>query len=94
MYEPSKTSYNKIQKFKQNGGLYCINYSLADINLYGSWIFENEYSALDIMAVPCGMQPSGFTEPIREDCVWDRQEALNYLGTISLIIVYNQGVFK
>ena len=74
LYEPKKSSKSKIEKYRANGGLYCIDYAKANISLYSSWIYDDDNSALDIMAVPCGLKPEGFEEPIREDCVWEKDK--------------------
>ena len=63
------------------------------MNLYSSWIFEDFYTSLDIVAVPCGFTLDSLKEPVRDDCVWDRQATLDYLGIIELKVLYNQGIF-
>ena len=93
-YEPSKSSEHRIKKFRKNGGLYCIDFQNIDITLYSSWIYEEYFSAIDILAVPCGTKLPGDNAPIRDDCEWNRDTVLEYLGTLNLVIYYNQGVFQ
>ena len=89
--EPSNMLANKFRKYKVSGGLYCLADVDSELSLYSSWIYEDGYSSLELMAVPCGTRIEG--QPTREDCVWDKDEILQYLGTLSLITVYNQGNF-
>ena len=94
-YEPHKQVKHKIDSYKQNGGLFCVDLKAANIDLYSSWIYETDYSALDIMAVPCGTNPDGYDEPIRDDCEWNRTTVMDYMGdTVDLVMLYNQGTFK
>ena len=48
------------------------------------------------MAVPCHSQfpgPDGQPLEVREDCVTDRDEALDYFGTVQMVAYYNQNYF-
>ena len=83
-----------IQEAKDSGGFYCIDYGSVDMNLYSSWVYSDSYTALDIIAAPCGFTFDELKEPVREDRVWDQQETLDYLGACSLVVLYNQGIFK
>ena len=71
--------------------MHCIDYSSHDINLYSSWVFDADYEALDIMAVPCGTKIEGDPEPVRDDCEWDKYKVLDFLSTSATIIYHNQG---
>ena len=94
-YEPSKSSAKRFQEAKESGGFYCIDSKSIDLDLYSSWLYEDSYAALEIFAAPCGFTFDQIKEPVREDCIWDRQATLNYLGTIiDLVVLYNQGIFK
>ena len=44
------------------------------------------------MAVACGtkLAEDDFTT-VRDDCIWDEQEVLDYLSLINVEIVYNYG---
>ena len=93
-FEPAKSSAQRIENLKEARAFYCIDYDSVDMNLYSSWIYENDYTALDVVAAPCGYSNDIFKEPVREDCVWDPQDILDYLGNINLVLLYNEGVFK
>ena len=102
-YEPNVKSINRFTQFKENGGLYCIDWEEADIAVWGSRSSGN-FGALDIMAVPCHMgmlvspidTPDGlgvWEEPDPE-CNQDRDKALQYMNNLRLIIVHNEGRFE
>ena len=55
-YEPEPTSVQKVQKFKEKGGLFCFDWKSAAFDLYGTWRSDVRMSAVDIMMVPCGTQ--------------------------------------
>ena len=58
-----------VGDFKENSSLYCIDYVANDIDLYSSWVSGySDYSALYIMAVPCGTVFEDLNTPIRDDC--------------------------
>ena len=57
--------------------------------MYGSWIYGEYYTAIDIIAVPCGTEFDGDDTPIRDDCEWNRTAALEYLGTLNAVFIYN-----
>ena len=78
--------------------MYCLDWSGSDINVFGSWRSDTDYRSVDIMVVPCGMSYVSFdgidqtTE--EEDCNWDKQSAVEYLGeTLFLKVLYNQETF-
>ena len=83
-----------ISDFRENSSLYCVDYGATDINLYSSWISYSDYSALYIMAVPCGTEFEDLETSIRNDCEWDQQKVFDYLTTIEVVTYYNQGVFR
>ena len=89
-YEPSKLIAHKVDRYKKKGGLFCVDFEAANIELYSSWIYDRDYSAFDIIAVPCGTELDGYDEPIRDDCEWNRTTVLDFIGdTIDLVILYN-----
>ena len=53
-YEPDTTSAEKIEKFKEQGGLFCFDWDSAALDLYGTWTSDVNYSAIDIKMMPCG----------------------------------------
>ena len=93
-YEPIRSSASKVSDFKKNGGLYCLDLKDLDVSIYGSWLFDGQFSSLDLSAVPCGTQMEGDPTPIREDCEWDYDAAMDYLKTFNLVVLYNMGSFN
>ena len=53
-YEPVSSSAKLIQKAKETGSFYCIDYGSIDVDLYSSWVLEGASAALEISAAPCG----------------------------------------
>ena len=65
-----------------------------NVSLYSSWIYGKGCTALEIMAIPCGSVPDGSQDVPRDDCVWDKQEIMEYLDTVQIVAIYNQGNFR
>ena len=88
-HPPRKSSEKRIENLEKSSGLYCINFQDIETDLYSSWIYSENYSAIDILAVPCGTVFDGDDTPIRDDCEWNRTAALEYLGTVKLVVIFN-----
>ena len=73
-YEQAISQANNIEKFKASNTLTCIDFDGFDI--YGTWVLNAEYSALEVMLVPCGTKFEEFEHEIRDDCIWDKDEVL------------------
>ena len=59
--------------------------------------FGPEYQTIDIMLMPCGSDDTlyGGIEPrIPDDCNFDRQKMLDYLGPLQMLIWKNVGRFQ
>ena len=69
-----------------------------DFDLQGSTKKGNFYSIIDVQMVACGSRYTMFDGSelgADENCVWDKQEFLTYLGNSFYIKVYhNQQEFK
>ena len=84
-YEPEPTSVQKVEIFKEKGGLFCFDWKSAAFDLYGTWRSDVRMTAVDIMMVPCGTQyqkPDGTVAETRDDCIWDKQETMDYFGSL------------
>ena len=93
-YEPIPESKKKVQSLREQGGLVCIDWSTAGLELYGTWATGDTYAALEIAAVPCHrrqiLEDGSFSE-IRDDCVTDETAVWEYLGEYNLMLYMNQG---
>ena len=71
----------------------CLNWS--DIELQGEDPADNT-KTLDIMLLPCNMKETmlgGKEDAIPEDCNYDRDELIKYLGPLRMLIWKNVGRF-
>ena len=74
--------------------MYCIDLKSAGVSVHNSFVYNDDYSALDLIAVPCGTELEGdVAKSKRDDCVWDKEIVFEYLKMFRLNIVTNQGVF-
>ena len=55
-YPSNNRTMKRIQKFKISGNMYCLDWQENNLPLFGSWREGNNFAAIDIMAVPCGMR--------------------------------------
>ena len=88
-YPSEERSLAKIQNLFEKQALYCIEEQLYDIDLYGNWVSDSYYSALDIMLIPCATRYTAYDGTVHgggDNCNWNKTEAMNYLGgAINLI---------
>ena len=73
----------------------CIDWTNDDIVISGDET-DATYRSLDIMLVPCGMQETilgGTEDRIPDDCNYDKDALIEYLGSIQMMMYYNQGQF-
>ena len=65
--------------------------------LFGDRWSGQSYSSIDVMFLPCATRLEAFdgsTLGGGDDCVWDKNEVVEYLGEqLSIVTVYNQNVF-
>ena len=66
---------------------------MLDIDLYGDWKSDTEYSVLEIMLLPCATRFTAYDGTVHgggENCVWDKNETLAYLGdAININLLFN-----
>jgi len=92
-YEPSKTSADRIEKYKKLGGWMCFDWSTVE--LAGTEAGSN-FRTMDIMVNPCNfdLTLSGATDArIPEDCNWDKQKYIDYMSPGEMLMYYNTGRF-
>ena len=74
----------------------CIDLQDQGVELWGTWTSDSSYRAFDIMAMPCGtyFPTVDGSNRINEDCVWDRDEFINWIGPFNAVIYYNSAAFR
>ena len=97
-YPIERRSASIFESFKKDGGLYCIDWQSAGMDLFGSERFDETYQGIDIAVIPCGMSytlPDGsLYEKDENECAWDKEEFIDYLGdTYLLTYFYNHESF-
>ena len=93
-YDAAATSRVNIEKFKEGKALTCVDLQGSEIDIYGTWVLSADYAALDMMAVPCGTQFEEFPHEIRDDCIWNKTEVLEYMGLFQSQFYYNSERFQ
>ena len=92
--QPDEASADKVARYRKNGGFYCLDWRNYDIQLYSSWRSGSSYTAIDVMAVPCGYQFDKASQEYDDsECNWDLQKAIEYLHVINILVYHNHGVF-
>ena len=71
-YPPDETASNTVKKFKEKGGLFCIDWTQVDFSLFGHKS-DQEYTFIDIAALACGTPDTVFPKKdadptVRDDC--------------------------
>ena len=65
---------------KKRDALYCLDWDIIDFSLYGTWTSGDDYQALDINILPCGLHITLFDGSVdkgNEDCNWDKEAWLD-----------------
>ena len=96
-YAPDFRSEAMFESLKASDGLFCFDWQKYGPELYRSWTISNTYISVDIQAIPCGSYLPGIddeSDRVKEECNWDRDSLIEYLGSFSLSVVYNQGTFR
>ena len=82
-------SVTKVQNLFEKQFLYCIDEQLYDIDLYGDWISDTLYAALDIILIPCATCYTAYDGTVHgagDNCNCNKTEAMLYLGDAVNII--------
>mmetsp|Transcript_42764 Transcript_42764/g.56462 ORF Transcript_42764/g.56462 Transcript_42764/m.56462 type:complete len:190 (-) Transcript_42764:1262-1831(-) len=92
---PERRSVDRATKYREQGGLFCIDWEKANFLLFGA-PSDADHSVIDVMAIPCNMRDTvlqAAEDRSRDDCDWDRDAAIDYIGDINVVTYYNQGRF-
>ena len=97
-HPPSKASQGLVNRYIDTGGFMCLD--MRDVPLFGADPANNT-ATMDIMFLPCGMKESLLghhidisPDRIPDDCNFDRDEMLKYLGSLQMIIWSNSASFQ
>ena len=95
-HTPNDAALERLERIKENGGMMCIDWKRDSVVFSGN---ENSasYRAMDIMIVPCGMRETiigGTEDRVPEDCNYDRDAFMKYLGSIQMLMYFNKGQFE
>ena len=89
-------SSRSLESIKEKGGMMCIDWEENPVLL-----FHNEsqpsFRSLDIMLLPCGQPETnigGAVDRIPDDCEFDRNKLIEYLGPLQMLIYHNYGDFN
>ena len=89
-FEDAATS--KAESFQAGGHLWCLDVAHL-IQLNGSWRTDEFFGAIEAAVFTCASQVTLFDGSIQggsEDCEWDKDKVLEYLGSgASLVTFYN-----
>ena len=97
--EPSARSKQEFETFKSTGGLRCIDLKKEDLEIYGSKN-QGSFAQLALLAVPCHVRESRLVKRsqdyIRDDCIWDYDEAIKVIRSTSVdfVLIYNDAKFN
>ena len=86
---------SRAKFYKANGGLFRLDWKLAGFKLWGA-SSDSNHSVIDLVDHPCNVKANKFNateDKIPEDCNWDRDAAIDYIGEINILAYYNQGRF-
>ena len=80
----------RLEAFKQNQGLYCIDWTDETINIYGTKSSGNS-AQIDVKILPCHISTLYFgleEDGIPENCNRNKTELAKYLGNMYNIVTY------
>lgn len=93
-HPPTKKSAGLVKKYKELNAFMCLD--MKNVVLYGEEPSIN-MKTIDIMLLPCMMKETmlgGKVDRIPDECNWDRDELVKYLGPLSMLIYKNEGSFQ
>ena len=73
----------------------CFDWSGEGVELL-NYETDPNYTFLDIMYLPCHeplTKHGGAEDRIPDDCNFNRQDLMNYLGPLKIVVYHNQGAF-
>ena len=70
--------------------MFCLDWQELGLEIYGSWDKGNIYQAIDIVAFPCATRLSPADDIESQNCNWDKNAAIDYIGdTGNLLVFFN-----
>ena len=93
-YPVKAQQMEELAIWKENGGLYCLDWANMEFDLYGSKD-SKDWNTIDIEAHSCLTHASLFSEDEDDDTegATDRKETSLYLFDAKLVLYYNRGRF-
>ena len=92
-YEIDRRSQQKFQTLRDSNYFQCLDWAALDLDIKGSFLLDNTYSAIELLLVPCTTRVTtvdGITIGGDDTCEWDRNLARNYMGhAFSMAILHN-----
>ena len=76
-------------------GMFCLDWDNKDLLLYGS-DSKDEYQALEILMTPCNYLHQEYDfdgNSIYDDCRWDLNEQIDYLGNLNFVLYHTEEIF-
>ena len=85
-----------LESIKEKGGMMCLDWEENPV-LLANQEYNPSYRSLDIMFLPCGQPETkigGKVDRIPDDCEFDRNATISYLGPLQFLVYHNQGSFE
>ena len=95
-YRPDQASAQQAEAMKELGAFQCLDVKAADFMLSGVSEGHDGFKFIDISVLPCHFKETNIgakEDNILEDCVTDRDTAVEALKYVSLYTYYNYGKF-
>ena len=77
--------------------MHCLNWDELNLDLQGTYKLDKIHNVVQVVAVPCATtftDAYGVKHTAGPDCVWDKDEVLQNVGSVFNSIVYtNSGIF-
>lgn len=83
-FEPAKAYKKQIEASRTRGNMICIDEG-QDLSIFGEGD-TTDHRRLDFMLIPCQASAT-------KNCPHNRQETIDYLGAVDLVMMYNQERF-
>ena len=94
-YPPDMKSADWLDRLKEKNGMMCFDWAGEGVELL-NYETDPNYTYLDIMYLPCHeplTKYGGAEDRIPDDCNFNRQDFMNYLGPLKMVVYHNQGAF-
>lgn len=92
-----KPTAEKVKRLQDGKHLYCQDWKELEFELYGTETAGVDYTALDVMIVPCASKITLYDGSVvggDEDCAWEKEDVQSYLGAaFNMLMYHNQNEF-